>query len=434
MGNEPPVHIEAEVTVEKDPAAAGPPSLGTRASGSRVVHEPGRWVRLAAAVAVVAAVAGGALWWAGTDRPGDQSVEEREPSSSRDELSTRTAYYEALNRLRQAGAFAYRGDVHAVGYSVFRPGNQPALDVTVEGAVLMAHSLSRDVAVAPMGRATETVTSGTTVWVRSAATAEELDTAEWQLAPSDGTSSLGTTAVALMVISAGNPEEEPRDAGGRRVIRGTLPAGNQRVGDSSLLAGGELVLTLDEDGNVVRMVVASAPEDPKLRLELDITRIGEPQAIVPPEDGNAAVRRTVPVGLLEAAGVHPVELGQVPGGWKLIGAWGMPAPGGGACPRLSLNYRHPDSVLDDYLVLEVTSTLCDTTLPAPGEVQPLSAGRFQGTVVTSGERTTGVLDDGTTRVNFMTDLSPEVAARVLASLRPFDPDAAPAPLDDGPAA
>ena len=434
MGDEPPVHIEAEVTVEKDPAAAGQPVLGTVASGSRVVHQPGRWPRLAAAVAGVAVLAGGALWWAATDRPGDQSVEQPEPGSRRDRRGARTAYFEALDRLRQAGSFAYRGDVHADGYSIFRPGGQPAPDVTVEGAVLLEHSLSRDVAVGPSGRAMETVTSGSTVWTRNAATAEALDTSEWQLAPSDGTSSLGTTAVALMAISAGNPQEEPPDAGGRRVIRGTLPAGDQRVGDSSLLAEGELVITLDEDGDIVRLVVASAPEDPQLRLELDITRIGESQAIIPPEDGDAAVRRTVPVGLLEAAGVQPVELGQVPGGWKLIGAWAMPAPGGGGCPRLRLNYRHPDSVLHDYLALEITSALCDATLPGTGEVQPMSAGSFEGVVVTTGERSSGALDDGTTRVSFRTDLSPEVAAMVLASLRPFDPDAEPAPLDNSPAA
>jgi len=433
VGDEPPVHIEAEVTVEKGPVAAGQPDLGTVASENRVVHEPGRWSRLVAVVAVVAVVAGGALWWAGTNRAGDQGVEESEPSSQRDGRHTRDAFYQALNRLGQAGAFAYRGDVHAVGYSVFRPAGQPALDVRVEGAVLMEHGLSRDVAVDAMGRAAETVTSGPTVWSRSAATAEALDTAEWQLTPSDGTTIQGTTAVALMVVMAGDPQEEPRDASGRRVIRGTLPAGDQRVGASELLAGAELLLTLDDDGDIVHMVVASAPEDPQLRLELDITRIGESQAIVPPEDGQAAVRRTVAVGLLEAAGVRPLELGQVPAGWKLTGAYAMPAPPAG-CPRLYLSYRHPQSVRLDSLMVVVTSTRCAWGLRGPGEAQPLTAGPFQGLVVEAGSRTTGDVDDGTTRVSFVTDLSPEELATVLASLRPFDPDAELAPLDDIPPA
>jgi hypothetical protein len=37
-------------------------------------------------------------------------------------------------------------------------------------------------------------------------------------------------------------------------------------------------------------------------------------------------------------------------------------------------------------------------------------------------------------VSFQTDLSPEDAATVLASLRPFDPDAEPASIDGIPAA
>lgn len=434
MGDEPPVPIEAEITVEHGPAEAVQPGLGAVASESRVVHEPGRWSRLVAVVAVVAVVAGGTLWWAGADRPGDQGVEEPESGPTRDGRGTRTAYYAALNRLRQAGSFAYRGNVHAAGYSVFRPAGQPALDVSVDGAVILSHGLSRDVAVDSMGRAAETVTSGPTVWTRSAATAEALDDAEWGLAPTDGTNFLGTAALALLVISAGNPQQEPVDEAGRRVIRGTLPAGDNRVSGSELVAGAELVLTLDEDGDIVRMVVSSAPVDPQLRLELDITRIGEPQDIAPPDDGDAALRRTVPVGLLEASGVRPVELGQVPAGWKLTGAWAMVAAAPGLCPRLYLNYRHPDSVLGDSLVLIVTSAQCRWGLGGPGEPQPLVAGSFQGMIFEAGSGTQGDLNDGTTRVTFQTDLSPEDAATVLASLRPFDPDAEPASIDGIPAA
>jgi hypothetical protein len=433
VGDEPPVPIEAEVTVERGPRAAGQPALGTVASESRVVHEPGRWSRLAAVVAVAAVVAGGALWWAGADRPGDQGAEERESGPSPDGRGTRSAYYEALNRLRQAGAFAYRGDVHAVGYSVFRPAGQPAHDVSVDGAVILSHGLSRDVAVDSRGRAAETVTSGPTVWTRRAATAEDLDRAQWGLAPSDGTSFLGTAALAVLVVSAGNPEEEALDAAGRRVIRGTLPAGDYRV-SSELLAGAELVLTLDADGDIVRMVVSSAPVDPQLRLELDITHIGEPQDIAPPNEGAAAVRRTIPVGLLEAAGVRPVELGQVPAGWQLTGAWALAAAAPGQCPRLSLSYRHPDSVLGDSLELIVTSMQCPWGVGGQGEPQPLVAGSFQGMVFEAGSGTRGDLNDGTTRVSFHTDLSREDAATVLASLRPFDPDAEPASIDGIPTA
>jgi hypothetical protein len=431
VGDEPPLPIEGEVTVERGPVAAGQPGLRTAASERRVVHQPGRWSRLVALVAVVALVAGGALWWAGADRRGD---DEPEPSPPADERGTRVAYYEALNRLRQSGAFAYRGDVHAVGYSVFRPAGQPAIDVSVDGAVNLNHGLTRDVAVDSMGRAAETIASGPTLWIRSAATVEELAAAPWQLAPSDGSALLGTAALARMVVSAGHPQEQPRDEAGRRVIRGTLPAGDNLVGDSDLLAGAELVLTLDEDGDVARMVVTSAPADPQLRLELDITRIGEPEAISPPDDGVTAVRRTIPVGLLEAAGVRPVELGQVPAGWKLTGAWVVAGAVPGACPRLNLSYRHPESVLGDSLRLTVTSTQCLWAEGGRGDPQPLVAGSFQGSVYEGRSGTSGDIDDGTTRVSFLTDLSPEDAATVLASLRPLNPDAEPTSIDGIPAA
>jgi hypothetical protein len=62
------------------------------------------------------------------------------------------------------------------------------------------------------------------------------------------------------------------------------------------------LVTLDQDGNIARIVVRSAPDDPELVLELDITQIGEPQAIALPDRGNAGLRRTVPIDDREAAG------------------------------------------------------------------------------------------------------------------------------------
>src|SRR5918994_2155002 len=140
-------------------------------------------------------------------------------------------------------------------------------------------------------------------------------------------------AVARLVESAGDPRWEAPDAAGRRVIRATLPAGEGQPGiratlpagelqewlSAGLLTGADLLLTLGEHGDVARMVVTSAPEHPELVLELDIVGLGETQAISPPDSRDAAVRRTVPLDELEACGVHPVELGQVPAGWKLTG-------------------------------------------------------------------------------------------------------------------
>ena len=409
--------------MEQDAVGAGHGAPGLVASESRVVREPGRWSRLLAVVALVGVVAGGALWWAGTDRPGEEGVEDAGSGAARDGRSTRVAFYDAVNRLRQSGAFAYRGDVRAVGQSTFRPGGRIALDVSVEGAVLLHHGLTRDIAVDSTGRAVETVTSGPTVWIRSAATAEELDAEPWETRPSDGSILLGTAAVARLVASAGDPREEPPDAAGRRVIRATLPAGDQQVRDGHLLAGADLVITLDENGDIARMIVSSTPVDPKLRFELDITGVGEPQAIAPPDDGETGLRRTISFEELEAAGMRPVELGRAPAGWKLTGAWVVSGPVAGECPRLHLSYRDPGAVSRDSLQLTVTSTMCQWAQLGPGEPQPLTAGSFQGLVVEAGSGTRGDIDDGTTRVSFLTDLSAEDVATVLASLRPFDPDA-----------
>jgi hypothetical protein len=72
-----------------------------------------------------------------------------------------------------------------------------------------------------------------------------------------------------------------------------MPAADRRDPYADPSVGVDLLVTLDGDGNLARIVVTSAPVDPELVLDLDITQIGEPQAIAPPDSGNAASRRTV---------------------------------------------------------------------------------------------------------------------------------------------
>ncbi|HZA79791.1 MAG TPA: hypothetical protein VE623_25710 [Acidimicrobiales bacterium] len=52
-----------------------------------------------------------------------------------------------------------------------------------------------------------------------------------------------------------------------------------------LLAGANVLLTLDENRNIARIIVRSAPDDPELVVELDVARVGEPQSITPPHSG-----------------------------------------------------------------------------------------------------------------------------------------------------
>jgi hypothetical protein len=239
----------------------------------------------------------------------------------------------------------------------------------------------------------------------------------------------GTAAVAHLILSATGPWEAVRDATGRRLIHATLPPADPRDGYGDLLAGAELLLTLDVDGDIAHVAAKSAHNNPDLVLELDIMRLGEPQAIAPPDSGDAGLRRTVPVDELEAAGVRPVELGRVPKRWKLTGAWAIPAPAGPAeCLRLNLSYRDAEAVSHGVMTLRVTTPTCGGTERGDGEPEPLTAGSFQGTVVQAASGTTGDLLNGTTRVGFLTDLSAEDAATVLASLRRFDPEREPTSL------
>jgi hypothetical protein len=425
MGDERPAPIEYEAATERDLADPGPGGPGRRVSTTRVVRGPGRRSRLVVIVAALAVVTGGLSWWATSGDPGDGPPF----AAAVDNRPTRVAFHEAIYRLGQAGSFAYEGDVRAAEQSSFRPGDATARAVAVEGAVLMPHDLTRDVAVDATGRAVETVTSGPTTWTRSASTVAELGDEPWAFRTTRGAQSLGMGAVVNVILSATDPWEATRDSSGRRRIHATLPPADPRDGYGDLLAGAELVLTLDVDGDIARFAVESAQNDPDLVLELDIMRLGEPQEIAFPKDGGASLRSAVPVDELEAAGVRPVELGRVPERWQLTSAWAMPAPAGPAgCLHLNLSYRGAEAVYDGFITLRVTAPACGWIGQEDGEPEPLTAGSFEGTVLEAASVTTGDLLDGTTRVGFVTDLSAEDAATVLASLRPFDPEREPTSL------
>jgi hypothetical protein len=58
------------------------------------------------------------------------------------ERAARIAFFEAGNRLLQAGSFAYRGEVHAAEQSSFPPRGWKAGDVVIEGAVALKRGLT----------------------------------------------------------------------------------------------------------------------------------------------------------------------------------------------------------------------------------------------------------------------------------------------------
>jgi PASTA domain len=294
VGDEPPIHIESEVTTAWDRADAGHEAPGRRASARRVVRGPGRLARLVGVVAVVGLLGGGLLWWArdgGRDGGDEPSCGGIGGDRAR---AARIAFYPATHRLLSAGSFAYRGEVHAAEQSPLRPGGWTAGDATVEGAVVLEQGLTHDIAVDASGRAAETVTSGPKVWTRSASTVDGLGTAPWAVRTSVGRPLplLGTAAVTYLLLSGRDPKPVAPNPAGRCVIRASVPAVDRRDPYADPFVGVDLLVTLDGDGNLARIVVTSAPDDPELVLDLDITQIGEPQAIALPGSGSTVTALT----------------------------------------------------------------------------------------------------------------------------------------------
>jgi hypothetical protein len=287
VGDEPPIHIESKVTTAGGRADAADVAPGRWSSASRVVRGPGRWSRRVAAVALAGLLACGLLWWA-SDGEGDDGGAEPYCGIAGDrERAARIAFFEAGHRLLQAGSFAYRGEMHAAEQSSFPLGGWTAGEATVEGTVVPERGLTRDIAVYATGRAVETVTSGPDLWTRSASTAEALGAEPWAFRTSAGPLelALGPTAVLHLVLSARHPGEEAPDGAERCVIRATVPTADPYDVYGELLAGANVLLTLDEDRNIARIIVRSAPDDPELVVELDVARVDEPPAIAPPHNG-----------------------------------------------------------------------------------------------------------------------------------------------------
>ena len=433
MGDQAPIPIESRVTRESEAGEADSGSRGKGTSSGRVVHEPGGWPRLAAVLAVVGLIVGGLLWAVLDD---DASpAEDQEPASGPPappddpQAETRRAFAQAILRFGEVHSFSYRGSVHAAATRPFGAAASAVGDLTVEGAVLLQPVLAREIAADGGGRAQETLSSGATVWTRSAASADALDGVAWMVHPTslDATTTLDMQVVARLITTAGDPRGEAPDAAGRRVIRATLPARGDGGGDLLPLGGADALLSLDDAGNIAHLVVTWPPRDPQLVLDVEISGHNQPQDIAPPDRGPVAVRRTVPVEALQADGVRPLELGRVPAGWRLTGAWVGPTrvTPSDDCSGLNLVYGDPDAGSGRYLWLQLTSGTCTFVLDVTGDTRPLTVGSFEGTVVESSSETIGILFDGTTAIRFETDLPVDDVAALLASLRPFDPGAEP---------
>jgi hypothetical protein len=467
--------VEDEARLPIEPGAAdgeGTAWSGPGASSRRVVHEPSRRGRIAAIVVVAGLVMGGlvlSLGGSGADDRPDEPPQER---------SERDAYLAAIGGLGRARTFAYHGTIRADGPSQLQPGTWLADAVTVEGAVLLPQSITREVATAvddgddgddggdgEDGGVVETVTSGATVWSRTAASSSGLADAPWRrVAWQEAVSSVSSTsppglesfepgrlgiARLLDVLRlADDRRSGPNDDEGNRTLLATVPEDGEsrELGD---LAGAEVELALDESGDISDITLTSTAGDRRLLLELAIERLGEP-GLIAASDVGGPVRSGVPVADIAAAGVRPLELSQLPSGWALTsarevmaGPVDMCGTGTGVaacdipegCLVFQLSYNDLTQVLGGRMGFSVLTDDCsgwpdvgaDPTSGIPWG-QPFQAGSFSGWVLENPAETSGTMSDGDTTIHFSTDLSVADAEAVLATLGPFDAATEPAVL------
>jgi hypothetical protein len=432
------------------------PGDGTSTWGSpgrasrRLVQERSRWREGLGVLAVAGLVAAVLLTVFGPDGRGDgrddRDGRDGRPGRGDDQadgerggvIAPRVVWAEATLRLAEAGSLAYRGTVHAEAAGPMRPGAFVAEDVSVEGAVVLPDALTRETAVAPDGEAVETVTSGATVWSRTAPSADELPGAPWERLAGPGPepfgwyrsslpARMGLALVLDVLAPAGNRRSDPPDGTGRRTLHATVP--NRSPARVDLVRGAEVSLTLGDGGGVERVAITDGPaDDPELAMDLAIERVGD-AGLVTPADVDEPARRTVRMDALDAAHLAAVEPGRLPAGWGLTGA--LAAPGGDnegldRCPQLRLDYR--DLALDDdgWLALSVASDSCRARQGRGGaRPQRLRAGSFSGSALEGSRFTSGSVSDGVTAVGFVTNLSVADVRGVLASLVPFDNRAEP---------
>jgi len=267
--------------------------LGTAGEALRR-RSPGVLVA-SAVVVVVGAVAGLAITTAGrdddtvgTDQPGSTDVSATPPTAA-PAPAPAEAFAGSSERLELGGSFSYTGTAHAIDVSTTRPMRWLAVDLAVTGEAAPRAGRLHEVAVAPDGRAGETITVGPSVWGRQAPTRAELVNVTYQ--PVDQLSGsdvprLGLALLPLWLGATTAPESTGVDATGRPTYRGTLPG--EILGelvDGSRPVPADIVLTLDAAGSPAHVRLTSQPDGAALSLSIDIARIGEPVSIEPPPSG-----------------------------------------------------------------------------------------------------------------------------------------------------
>ncbi|HYZ98017.1 MAG TPA: hypothetical protein VE575_04645, partial [Acidimicrobiales bacterium] len=207
-----------------------------------------------------------------------------------DDVTPQEAFAGSADRLVSAGSFAYAGTSSAHDVSHVRPGLWLAVDLTVEGEVDTAEGRVHEISVDSADAAVETVTDGPLVWSRQASTREALGQLAYVPVIEDTGTDPTLRGVALLpgwLEATVDRQDAAPDDLGRRVFRASLPADALgQITDDRPADDASVVLTLDAAGDPVHVEVESVPTGPPLRLDLDLSGIGEPVAIEPP--GGAA--------------------------------------------------------------------------------------------------------------------------------------------------
>jgi hypothetical protein len=428
--------------------APGPDPPGGIATGGRLARSPhrSRWLAAAAIAAVVGIVA----WTVARDGGGSSGSSEADPDAL-SEVRERTdqertagetlyeshrdaqrAFARASRRLQVAGSFAYQGTVHAPGPSDARPAQAPAPDVAVDGQVLLPLR-THDVAVDAQGRAAETVTVGPSIWQRSASTEDGLAAATYAFAGdvtswNGGVVPVGAGAARLPGWLEATVDRRPAERtarSGLEVYAGTLPADRlgavQRGGPP---VRGEVELTVDRDDVPLRVVIEAfrnehgATSRPVWRLAVDISGLGDPVTIDLPNGELPGVTRGPSPADIRVAGIAaPVELGRMPDGWMLAGIALTESTRRG-CPVLELRYTVIGFTDTGFVKLQVMPPGC-AALPTTDEA--LQAGDFIGVRSVFPEGKGGLLSDGRTMIQYVSDLPTGDVLGLLGTLEPYDP-------------
>jgi hypothetical protein len=344
--------------------------------------------------------------------------------ATRSEPGARRVFAEAVVHLRQARTWAYEGTV--MGWS---PAGAP-VEVPIEGEVSLPRK-ARHQAHGPGRGIIEEVIVGPNRWARSAASADELAAAPWNLIY-QGSDRMGMTQLPTLLRSTTGRLDGGIDADGNRRARAAIPDGQiEGLLSAEAEGDGEVVLTVDDEGvPLVVELTTATPESGDVTLTWHLLRLGEPVEIDLPPGMSIELDHMVSTEDLAAAGIHhPVGLHGLPPGWIPVSAE-IDSESRPRCPILHLVYRRADSLPGESgILMSVNAPECAVPDSLGWDGEPVTLAGLHGEIGSGGGGTFGRLRSDQVAVQFSMDLPRADAETVLATLGPLDLTRQPEPID-----